>query len=77
MQSIRNQKNNHKNAMHGTRDALGYIKQTRTMILDMPCDNLTLGESITTPPQRVNDINLPNPSLLNTRCNVVTLVQLI
>jgi hypothetical protein len=62
---------------HGTRDALGYIKQTRTMILDIPCEHLTLGESTTTPPQRVNGINLPNPSLFNTRCSVVTQVQLI
>jgi hypothetical protein len=38
--------------MHGTRNALGYEKRTRTMILDMPCDLLTLGESTTTSPSK-------------------------
>jgi len=47
------------------------------MIIGMPCDHLTLGESTTTPPQGVNGINLPNPSLFNPRCSVVTFVQFI
>jgi len=47
------------------------------MILGMPCDHLSLGEFTTTPPQRVNGIDLPNPSLLLPRGSVVIIVQLI
>jgi hypothetical protein len=47
------------------------------MILGMPCDLLILGESTTTPPQGVNGINHPNPTLFHARYSIVTLVQYI